>query len=119
MSHHIVDFIDISYTYPDGNKVLEDVSIRIHHGEAVALVGANGAGKSTMLKLLVGILIPEHGEIRLGELPVTKKTMNHIRQEMDIPSRILKTSFFPAVFMMMWLLVQEIMDWRKRKCAKG
>ena len=81
MSHHIVDFIDISYSYPDGNKVIEELNARIHHGESVALVGANGAGKSTLLKLLVGILMPEHGEIRLGELPVTKKTLNLVRQQ--------------------------------------
>ena len=80
MSHHIVDFIDISYSYPDGNKALENVSIRIHHGESVAVIGANGAGKSTLLKLLVGILRPRGGEIRLGDLPVTAKTLSMIRQ---------------------------------------
>jgi cobalt/nickel transport system ATP-binding protein len=81
MSHHIVDFIDICYSYPDGNRAVENLNSRIHHGEAVAIVGANGAGKSTMLKLLVGILMPEQGEIRLGDLPVTKKTLSLIRQQ--------------------------------------
>jgi cobalt/nickel transport system ATP-binding protein len=81
MSHHIVDFINISYTYPDGNKAVESLNARFHHGESVAIVGANGAGKSTMLKLLVGILMPEQGEIRLGDLLVTKKTLNIVRQQ--------------------------------------
>jgi len=65
MSHHIVDFKNISYSYPDGSKAVESIDLRIHHGESVAIVGANGAGKSTMLKLLVGILTPEQGEIRV------------------------------------------------------
>lgn len=81
MSHHIVDFIDLCYSYPDGNRAIENLNARIHHGEAVAIVGANGAGKSTMLKLMVGILMPEKGEIRLGDLPVTKKTLSLIRQQ--------------------------------------
>jgi cobalt/nickel transport system ATP-binding protein len=80
MSHHLIDFIDVCYSYPDGNKAVKNIDIRIHHGESVAIVGANGAGKSTMLKLLVGILMPERGEIRLGDLPVTKKTLNRVRQ---------------------------------------
>lgn len=80
MSHHIVDFIDLCYSYPDGNKAVDGVYIRIHHGEAVAIIGANGAGKSTLLKLLVGILRPSQGEVRLGDIPVTTKTLNIIRQ---------------------------------------
>lgn len=80
MSHHLIDFINVGYSYPDGNKAIKNLNVRIHHGESVAIVGANGAGKSTMLKLLVGILMPEQGEIRLGDLPVTKKTLNMVRQ---------------------------------------
>ncbi|MDF2591468.1 MAG: Phosphonate-transporting ATPase [Clostridia bacterium] len=80
MSHHLIDFIDVRYSYPDGSIAVQDLNMKIHHGESVAIVGANGAGKSTMLKLLVGILIAEQGEIRLGDMPVTKKTLNMIRQ---------------------------------------
>jgi cobalt/nickel transport system ATP-binding protein len=80
MSHHIVDFNDLCYSYPDGNKAVQNINIRIRHGETVAIVGANGAGKSTLLKLLVGIILPAQGEIRLGDIPVTSKTLNIIRQ---------------------------------------
>ncbi|HYF84524.1 MAG TPA: ABC transporter ATP-binding protein [Clostridia bacterium] len=102
MSHHIIDFINISYSYNDGNKALENLNIRIHHGESVAIVGANGAGKSTMLKLLVGILMPEQGEIRLGEFPVTKKTLNMIRQQIgftfqDPEDQLFNTSVYNDV----------------------
>lgn len=102
MSHHIIDFKNISYTYDDGNKGIEDLTARIHHGESVAIIGANGAGKSTLLKLLVGILMPEKGEIRLGELPVTKKTMNLIRQQIgftfqDPEDQLFNTSIYNDV----------------------
>lgn len=81
MSHHIIDFRSISYTYQDGSKGIVDLTACIHHGESVAIIGANGAGKSTMLKLLVGMLLPDRGEIRLGDLPVTRKTLHLIRQQ--------------------------------------
>jgi len=102
MSHHLVDFKNISYSYPDGNKALEDLNVRIHHGEAVAIVGANGAGKSTMLKLLVGIIMPDQGEIRLGELPVTRKTLNLVRQQVgytfqDPDDQLFSTSVYNDV----------------------
>ncbi len=102
MSHHIVDFINIAYSYPDGNKAVENLNARIHHGESVAIVGANGAGKSTMLKLLIGILMPEQGEIRLGDLPVTKKTMNIVRQQIgftfqDPEDQLFNTSVYNDV----------------------
>ena len=102
MSHHIIDFINISYSYYDGNKAVENLNLRIHHGESVAIVGANGAGKSTMLKLLVGILMPEQGEIRLGEFPVTKKTLGLIRQQIgftfqDPEDQLFNTSVYNDV----------------------
>jgi cobalt/nickel transport system ATP-binding protein len=80
MSHHIVEVDDLQYTYPDGTFALQGVSIRITHGESLAIVGANGAGKSTLLLHLNGCLIPEVGSVRIGDLPVTKKTLQHVRR---------------------------------------
>jgi len=84
MSHHIIDFDELYYTYPDGKPAVNGVSCHIRHGESVGIVGANGAGKSTLLMLLVGILLPTKGEIRVGEIPVTKKTLPVIRQRIGL-----------------------------------
>jgi cobalt/nickel transport system ATP-binding protein len=80
MSHHIVEVKDLRYTYPDGNAALHGVSFRITHGESVAVVGANGAGKSTLLLHLNGCLIPEAGSVRIGDFPLNKKTLHHVRR---------------------------------------
>lgn len=80
MSHHLVELANLSYTYPDGTMALEGVSLRIIHGEAVGLVGANGAGKSTLLKHLSGCLTPMSGTVRVGDSPLTKKTVKDIRR---------------------------------------
>jgi ATP-binding cassette subfamily F protein 3 len=57
-----------SYPLPDGGvkQVLDDVSFTIERGDRIALVGANGAGKSTMIRMLSGLEGPTSGNIRLG-----------------------------------------------------
>jgi len=80
MSHHIVEVGDLHYTYPDGHSALSGVSFRITHGETVAVVGANGAGKSTLLLHLNGCLVPQSGTVRIGDFPLTRKTLQHVRR---------------------------------------
>ena len=80
MSHHIVELKNVSYQYADGTLALDKLSLRILHGESVAVVGANGSGKTSMLLHLNGCLTPSQGEIRIGELPIRKKTLQHIRR---------------------------------------
>jgi len=50
----------------DGRLVLEDVSLKLAEGEAVALVGPSGCGKTTLLRLIAGLDAPDRGEIRLN-----------------------------------------------------
>ena len=79
MSHHIVEVRNLRHAYSDGTVSLNDVSFRITHGESVGIIGANGAGKSTLLHHLNGYLIATSGEVRIGEIPVTKRTLPDIR----------------------------------------
>jgi cobalt/nickel transport system ATP-binding protein len=80
MSHHIVEVKELKFSYPDGTPALNGVNFRITHGESVALVGANGAGKSTLLLHLNGYLTPQTGSVRIGDMPLTRKTLKHVRQ---------------------------------------
>ena len=84
MSHHMTEVRDLYYVYPDGHKAINGMSFEIHHGESVGIIGANGAGKSTLLMLLMGVLFPCQGEVRVGEVLVTKKTLPVIRQRMGM-----------------------------------
>lgn len=84
MSHHYIQFTDVSYSYPSGTKALDGVTFRITHGEKVALLGRNGAGKSTLIHLIDGLLLPERGEVNIGDVPVKKKTLPLIRQSVGL-----------------------------------
>ncbi len=80
MSHHLVAASELQFTYPDGTAALQGVTFTLHHGESVGLVGANGAGKSTLLLHLAGVLVPTHGSVRVGDCPVTPRTLAQIRR---------------------------------------
>ena len=65
---------NVSFSY-NKNSVLEDVNINVTHGEFATIIGPNGGGKTTLLKLLLGLLKPDRGKILvLGETPIKSKT---------------------------------------------
>jgi cobalt/nickel transport system ATP-binding protein len=84
MSHHKLEVRNLYFSYPDGNKVLDNVSFTIHGCESVGIIGANGAGKSTLLMLLMGVIFPSSGEVLVGDVHVTKKTLPVIRKRLGM-----------------------------------
>ena len=62
----IVKLDKVSFSYENSKKVLEDVSFTIKKGERIAVVGKNGAGKSTAAKLICGICRPDSGKITIN-----------------------------------------------------
>lgn len=67
----MVEFSDVWFKYPGTeNYVLKGVSFRLDKGEKLSIVGVNGAGKTTCVKLLLGIYKPEKGKILLNHLPM-------------------------------------------------
>ena len=61
----------VSYTYPNRDEpVLRDVSLQIRHGTSVGIIGATGAGKTTLVDLILGLLRPDSGAVCYGALDI-------------------------------------------------
>lgn len=58
-----IDVSDLAYALPDGRPLLHDVSFRVGRGAKAALVGPNGGGKTTLLRLIAGELEPSEGTV--------------------------------------------------------
>jgi len=66
----VIQIEDVSFAYPFGPPVLEHVDLAVDEGEFVGLVGPNGGGKTTLLKIMLGLLRPSSGRVRvLGRPP--------------------------------------------------
>ena len=79
MHHNPIVIENLTYTYPDGTKALNDINLAIEAGERVALIGANGSGKSTLQLHLNGIILPQAGRIKVGEWFINSDTLRDIR----------------------------------------
>lgn len=94
----MIVFKDVSFSYEPGIPVLDGMSFEIAEGETVGIIGANGMGKSTMLKVLLGLL-PHEGEVLVKGVPVCKKNLAEIRKTLGF---VLQSSdnqmFMPTVF---------------------
>ena len=94
----MLEFRNVSFSYEPGTPVLDNLSFHIRKGETVGLIGANGAGKSTIMKLMLGLL-PAQGEILVDGMPVTKQNLPSIRQKIGF---VLQDSdnqmFMPTVY---------------------
>ena len=65
-----IEFQAVSYVYPDQRKGLQECNFKIELGEKVAVVGSSGAGKSTVLNLLQGLITPTAGSIVIDSIPL-------------------------------------------------
>lgn len=81
MSHIHIDLEHVNYSYDTSHPVLKDITFTAHEHDAIGLIGANGVGKSTLLKLLVGLNLNYEGSIRVEDIPVEKNTLPLIREK--------------------------------------
>ncbi|NTU57535.1 MAG: energy-coupling factor ABC transporter ATP-binding protein [Chlorobiaceae bacterium] len=74
----------LSFTYPDGTKALNGVTLHIPTGGTTGIVGANGAGKSTLVSHLNGWFLPQKGSIIVDGMAVGKKSLDDIRKSVGL-----------------------------------
>lgn len=81
MSHIHIDIQNLSFAYEEQQPILQNITLHASEHEAIGIIGANGVGKSTLLKLLVGLYLNFSGHIRIEEIPVEAKTLPLIREK--------------------------------------
>jgi cobalt/nickel transport system ATP-binding protein len=81
MNSNYIEGKHISFSYENGVEILQDISFRIENNKSVGIIGANGVGKSTLLRILVGLEMNFQGEVLVNNLQLSKKTLSKIRGE--------------------------------------
>ena len=74
-----IEFKDLSFTYPGRTQTLTAVNLHIRKGLMTALVGESGAGKSTVTDLVLGLQIPEQGQVLIDGIPLSEWQQNSFR----------------------------------------
>ena len=79
-----VSFKNVSFKYDDDSIVLKDFNLAINDGEMVAILGHNGSGKSTIAKIIMGLLEINSGEIYINDKLLNQDTIEECRNHMSI-----------------------------------
>lgn len=82
-----VTFDNVSFHYPASGAGIRDISLKVPAGNTLALVGATGSGKSTLVKLLLRFYDPSNGEIRIDGQPVRELSLNSLRGAIGLVSQ--------------------------------
>lgn len=81
----VIQFKNVSFKYGDDLPwVVKDCSFHIYENESLAIIGHNGSGKSTIAKLMNGLLFPQKGEIIINGTQVTEETIWEIRKDVGM-----------------------------------
>ncbi len=78
-------FENVSYRYPDGDEdIIKDFSLDVKKGECVAFVGASGSGKSTIINMIIGFLLPKSGKLTIDGMDITKLHLPEYRHNISV-----------------------------------
>jgi energy-coupling factor transport system ATP-binding protein len=81
----LIEFKNVSFRYQeDGPWILRDCTFMINQGESVAIIGHNGSGKSTVAKLMNGLLFPQEGEIWINGRQLSEASIWEIRKDVGM-----------------------------------
>lgn len=76
----MVEVLDLSKTYPDGTRALNNVTLKVKAGEFISVLGLSGAGKSTLLRCINRLVEPTWGTVMVDGRDVTVATSNELRE---------------------------------------
>jgi subfamily B ATP-binding cassette protein MsbA len=79
-----IRFKDVRFSYIEGEEVVKGISLEVHAGETVAIVGATGAGKSTIINLLSRFYETDSGEISIDNTNIKEFTLRSLRNEIAV-----------------------------------
>ena len=80
-----VEFEHVSYKYPNTNQfVIKDLNFSVKKGECIAVVGASGSGKSTIMNLIIGLLRPVDGQILIDGKPLDEYNLSEYRHNLSV-----------------------------------
>lgn len=79
-----IEFIDVSYGYNNNILILKNISLKIKYGEKVAILGKTGAGKSTIIKLLLKFITPSSGQILVGGIDILNIPQHQLIKKLGI-----------------------------------
>lgn len=80
----MLKFESVSRIYEDGTRAVDNISLHIRSGEFVVLLGPSGAGKTTLMNMLNGVVEPSSGSVWLGDLSLNKKNLTAIQRRIGM-----------------------------------
>lgn len=80
-----IEFKDVCYKYPNTDQyVVSNFSLDVKPGECIAVVGASGSGKSTIMNLIIGFLVPNQGQVLVDGKPLTEFNLSEYRHHISV-----------------------------------
>ena len=102
-----LEIINFSY---GSTQVIHDVSMNIHQGEIIALMGGNGSGKTTLVSLLGGLLDPDNGRVKLGSVVISDMDRKDIAKKISVVFQNPNHQIFERTVWKEQILTSEILD---------
>ncbi|WP_313562021.1 ABC transporter ATP-binding protein [Ruminiclostridium cellobioparum] len=85
--HGNITFENVSFSYKDGEKILNKINLKINSREKIAIVGANGSGKSTFINLLLRFYLPQEGKILIDGININDIRLRDYRSIISVVSQ--------------------------------
>lgn len=104
----IASMTNVSFAYTD-RRVIQRVTLAVHRGEVVALMGDNGSGKTTLLYLLGGLLNPSEGQVCLGTNPVNGLSKKGVAKRVAVVFQNPNNQIFEQTVSKEYLLTLDVL----------